>query len=109
MEPLYRVLPEATWEAACRSGVVSRCGNDHRADGVHLNVAAAVAYTARRYFVREERPLILEVDPSGFAEHIEWREPTDEEPWPRPLARIEGLPTEAVVAVRRVEAGLLER
>ncbi|WP_275286590.1 DUF952 domain-containing protein [Halomonas elongata] len=109
MEPLYRVLPEATWEAACRSGKVSRCGNDHRADGVHLNVAAAVDETARRYFAREERPLVLEVDPSGFAECIEWREPTEEEPWPRPLARIEALPTEAVIAIRRVEAGLLER
>ncbi|WP_136249065.1 DUF952 domain-containing protein [Halomonas borealis] len=102
MASLYRVLPQAAWDAACRSGVVPRCGNDHRADGVNLNLAEAVPYTVHRYFVREERPVVLEVDSAGLAEHIEWRAPLPEEPWARPLARIPELPVSAVISVRAV-------
>ncbi|MBB3142530.1 DUF952 domain-containing protein [Halomonas organivorans] len=84
-----------------------RCGNDHRADGVNLNLAEAVPYTVHKYFVAEERPVVLEVDPQDFAEHIEWRAPLPDEPWERPLARIPGLPVEAVISVRPASAAEL--
>ena len=103
LQTLYRVLTLATWETAQESGIVPRCGNDHKEDGVHLNLPEAVDYTANRYFTSAENPVLLEIDTSSFAELIEWRIPLPHEPWHRPLARIAGIPIESVKSVKRID------
>ncbi|MGK0547387.1 DUF952 domain-containing protein [Halomonas cupida] len=97
------MLTLATWETAQESGIVPRCGNDHKEDGVHLNLPEAVDYTANRYFTSAENPVLLKIDTSSFAELIEWRSPLPHEPWHRPLARIAGIPIESVQSVERID------
>lgn len=102
MPTLYRVLSESNWKKAQETGYVARCGNDVKADGVHLNLPEAVEYTAARYFTPDEAPLVLEVDYQSFEESLEWHEPTAEEPWRKPLARIANLPLNAVVTTHEL-------
>ncbi|WP_046080492.1 DUF952 domain-containing protein [Halomonas sp. HG01] len=109
MSILYRVLPSATWKEAKETGVVPRCGNDHKADGVNLNLPEAVEYTAHKYFTSDEDPVLLKVDTADFEDRIEWRPPLDHEPWQRPLARIDGIPLESVVSVKPVEPTILSK
>ncbi|NIC08071.1 DUF952 domain-containing protein [Billgrantia bachuensis] len=109
MKILFRVLTAATWREAQSAGVVPRCGNDKKDDGVNLNVPEAVHYTANKYFTVDEEPVLLEVDTSSFAEQIEWREPLANEPWQRPLARIEGLPTDSVISVAPIAEDILNK
>ncbi|WP_144982136.1 DUF952 domain-containing protein [Halomonas sp. C22] len=94
---LYRVITEKNWQAALRLGYVARCGNDKKEDGIHLNLAEAVEYTANRYFTEDEKPLVLVVNTKSFSERIEWRDSTTTEPWQRPLAKIDNLPLNTVL------------
>lgn len=94
---LYRVITEKNWQEALRLGYVPRCGNDKKEDGIHLNLAEAVEYTANRYFTEDEKPLILVVNTESFSEQIEWRDSTTTEPWQRPLAKIDNLPLNFVI------------
>ncbi|ATH77933.1 hypothetical protein PZ78_16840 [Vreelandella venusta] len=94
---LYRVITEKNWQAALRLGYVARCGNDKKEDGIHLNLAEAVEYTANRYFTEDEKPLVLVVNTKSFSERIEWRDSTTTEPWQRPLAKIDNLPLNVVL------------
>lgn len=107
MSKLYRVLTLANWEEAKAKGVVARCGNDHKADGVNLNLPEAVNYTASKYFTPVEKPVLLEVDTTEFSDHIEWRHAIENEPWLRPLARINGIPVDCVVSVTSIDPKLL--
>jgi len=100
---LFRVVSSATWKQAQAQGTVPRCGNDHRADGVHLCLPQVIAYTTNTYFTADEHPMLLEVDIAPFAEQIEWRAPTDSEPWQRPLARIPGIPVDSVISITPLE------
>lgn len=94
---LYRVITEKNWQAALRLGYVPRCGNDKKEDGIHLNLAEAVEYTANLYFTADEKPLVLIVNSESFSEQIEWRDSTTTEPWQRPLAKIDNLTLNAVL------------
>ena len=107
MSNLYRVIKEETWTEVSNSEFIPRCGNDNKMDRVHLNILEAVESVAARYFGPEERPLVLEIDTSGFAENIEWVEATDDFPWIQPLARIEHLPVSSVVKVHQLEHSLI--
>ncbi|MBP5979331.1 MAG: DUF952 domain-containing protein [Halomonas sp.] len=100
---LYRVMTMANWRKAQSQGYVPRCGNDHRADCVHLNVNEAVAFSATRYFTLEEVPVVIEVDSTGFKDKIEWLPPTQDQPWQKPRAHIDHIPLSAVVAMRVLE------
>ena len=108
MNNLYRVIKEETWTEVSQSQHIPRCGNDNKKDRIHLNVLEAVETIAARYFEPEERPVVLEVDPSDFAEQIEWAEATAESPWRQPLANISNLPVSAVVKVHRLEHSLVD-
>lgn len=109
MATLFRVLTAATWKEARSTGIVPRCGNDQKDDGVNLNLAEAVQYTANKYFTVDEEPVLLEVDTSSFTEQIEWREPLANEPWQRPLARIKGLPIDSVISVTPISEDILNK
>ncbi|WP_445010525.1 DUF952 domain-containing protein [Vreelandella stevensii] len=96
---LYRVITEKNWQEALRLGYVPRCGNDKKEDGIHLNLAEAVEYTANRYFTTDEKPLVLVVNTDSFSERIEWRNSTTTDPWQKPLAKINNLPLNAVIDI----------
>ncbi|GGK71835.1 DUF952 domain-containing protein [Amphritea balenae] len=107
MSSLYRVITEEAWIAAQKTQTIPRCGNDNKADRIHLNVIEAVESVAAAYFEPEERPLVLEIDVSGFTEHIEWTEPAAQEVWRQPLVNIPSLPFNAVVKVHQLEHSLI--
>lgn len=100
---LYRVITIANWRKAQSQGYVPRCGNDHKADCVHLNAHEAVAFSANRYFTLEEAPVVIEVDITSFKDKIEWLPPTQDQPWQKPRAHIEHIPLSAVIAVHSLE------
>ncbi len=100
---LYRVVDANAWVEAQKTGRVPRCASDARADHVHLNVKESVETVATHFFEAAEKPLVLEIDPAGFAAAIVWLDPTEQKPWPQPCARIPNIPLEAVVATHRLE------
>lgn len=99
---LYRVITLANWQKAQSQGYVPRCGNDHNADCVHLNVSEAVAFSANRYFTLEEAPVVIEVDITSFKDKIEWISPTRDQPWQKPRAHIEHIPLSVVIAIHEL-------
>ncbi|MBY4678980.1 DUF952 domain-containing protein [Marinobacterium arenosum] len=100
---LYRVIKRETWQVAQQSGIVPRCGNDNKADGVHLNLPEAVEHIAALYFTPEEDPVVLEVDTCRFESQIEWQEATADQPWLKPLAKIANLEVASVARVHELE------
>lgn len=107
MSILYRVITEEAWNAAKKTQTIPRCGNDNKADRIHLNLLEAVESVAAAYFEPEERPLVLEIDVSGFTEHIEWIAPTVQKAWKQPLVNIPFIPFNAIVKVHQLEHSLL--
>lgn len=103
MNNLYRVITAAAWADAQKRQHVPRCGNDKKADRIHLNVREAVEFIVAAYFEPEEQPLVLEIDVSGFADRIEWLEATTHLRWKQPRANIPNLPVSAVVRVLQLE------
>ncbi|MEH6651916.1 MAG: DUF952 domain-containing protein, partial [Motiliproteus sp.] len=102
MSNLYRVITEAAWTDAQKHHYVARCGNDQKADRTHLNLREAVESIAAAYFDPKEKPLVLEIDISGFSDRIEWLEPTGNNGWKQPLADIPNIPVSAVIRVLRL-------
>ena len=103
MKTLYRVIDADSWAEALEKGVVPRCQSDERANQVHLNTEESVEAVADLYFVQAEKPVALEIDPTGFSSAIYWLEPTDLKPWPQPCARISNIPLVSVVAIHGLE------
>lgn len=103
MQSLFRVIREALWLEYQHTDALPRCGNDNKADRIHLNVREAVESIAEAYFSPEEKPIVLEIDPAGFADQIEWLQAGTDRPWPQPLANIPNLPVSAVVRVHTLE------
>ncbi|MCS2608482.1 DUF952 domain-containing protein [Halomonas dongshanensis] len=100
---LYRVITMENWQKAQSQGYVPRCGNDHNADCVHLNVHKAVVFSANRYFTPEEAPVVIEVDITSFKDKIEWLKPTEDQPWQKPRAHIDHIPLSAVISMHALE------
>ncbi|MDN7131073.1 DUF952 domain-containing protein [Halomonas sp. MC140] len=88
------------WRKAQSQGYVPRCGNDHNAGCVHLNVNEAVVFSANRYFTLKEVPIVIEVDTTNFKDKIEWLPPTQDQPWQKPRDHI---PLSAVIAMHTLE------
>ncbi len=100
---LYRVVSQADWEEALRTGLVPRCGSDQRAGWIHLNAAADVETVAARYFTLQERPLALRLDLSGQQAALCWLAPTEAKPWRQPVLLVSQLQRNWVVAVQRLD------
>ncbi len=86
---LYRIISEEEWLQTIRDKKVPRCNSDKRDDCVHLTKYEDLALVASKYFVKEEKPMVLEINTMGFEEKITWADPTQEKPWYQPNANID--------------------
>ncbi|GAA5190767.1 DUF952 domain-containing protein [Ferrimonas gelatinilytica] len=100
---LYRVVSQADWQEALRTGLVPRCGSDQRAGWIHLNTPEDVETVAARYFSPKERPLALLLDLTEQQANLSWLAPTEAKPWRQPILSVPQLQRAWVVAVRRLE------
>lgn len=103
MQSLYRVVDKNTYETALSSGLVPRCNSDQRSDLVHLNTKDDVELVASTYFEEHEFPLVLEVNPSSFAEKISWHEPSNLKPWKEARAKIQNIHMSDVKATHELK------
>lgn len=88
---LYRIISGEEWNVTKRDNKVPRCKSDDRDDCVHLTKRGDVTLVASKYFVRNENPVVLEIDVADFENGIAWTEPTLEKPWHQPNADIENI------------------
>lgn len=88
---LYRIISEEEWITTKKENKVPRCKSDQRDNCVHLNKYEDVILVTNKYFVRDENPVVLEIDISDFESRIVWKEPTVEKPWYQPNADIENI------------------
>src|SRR5687768_5187122 len=88
---LYRIISEEEWQQTIKDKKVPRCNSDKRDDCVHLTRYEDLEHVASKYFVKEEKPVVLKIESQPFEEKISWIEPTDEKPWQQPNANIENI------------------
>ena len=69
---VYKILPRADWEHACRHGTYAGSPDDLRDGFIHLSAADQVAATAARHF-RGIRDLVLvALDRDALGEALRW-------------------------------------
>ena len=78
---LYRIIPEEDWIKTRADGKVPKCNSDKRAGHIHLNIFEDIKIAANKYFTKEEKPVVVEVDATDLEEKIFWGNPTKEKPW----------------------------
>jgi len=86
---LYRIISEEEWLQTIHDKKVPRCNSDKKEDCVHLTNYEDLEQVASKYFVKEEKPVVLKIDSKSFEEKISWGDPTNEKPWHQPNANID--------------------
>lgn len=80
-----------------------RCRSDERDNCVHLTKYEDIILVANKYFVRNENPIVLEIDISEFEDKIVWADPTMEKPWHQPNAAIQNILWKNILAYAHLE------
>ncbi len=88
---LYRIIPEEDWIKTKIDGKVPKCNSDKRAGSVHLNKFRDIKLVASKYFIKDEKPVVVEIDTTDLEEKIFWEEPTKEKPWEQPNLRADNI------------------
>ena len=88
---LYRIISEEEWIKTKADGKVPRCNSDKRAGHVHLNKFEDIKLVASKYFAKEEKPVVVEVDTTELEGKLFWELATKEKPWEQPYLRVENI------------------
>lgn len=89
---LYRIISTEEWITSKEQGKVPRCRSDDRQNCIHLNKYEDIILVANQYFIKEEKPVVIEIDSEIFKGQITWVSPTTEKPWHQPILRFENIP-----------------
>ncbi len=89
---LYRIISNEEWITSQEEGKVPRCKSDEREDCIHLTKYEDIVLVTNKYFIKEEKPVVIEIDAEIFKEQITWVNPTTEKPWHQPNLYLENIP-----------------
>ena len=89
---LYRIISKDEWTTSKEEGKVPRCRSDERENCIHLNKYEDIVLVANKYFIKEEEPVVIEIDAEIFKDQITWVSPTIEKPWHQPNLHLENIP-----------------
>ena len=89
---LYRIISKEEWLISKNEGKVPRCKSDERDNCIHLNKYEDITLVTNKYFVKEEEPVVTEVDSPRFEDKLKWEAPTPDKPWLQPNLFIENIP-----------------
>lgn len=89
---LYRIISNDEWTQTKRDGKVPRCSSDKRAGFIHLNKFEAIETVANKYFVKDENPVILEINiTKDLGTKLLWELPTNEKKWDQAHLQIDNI------------------
>ena len=89
---LYRIISMEEWIKSKEEGKVPRCKSDERENCIHLTKYEDIVLVTNKYFIKEEKPVVIEIDSEIFKEQITWVSPTAEKPWHQPNLHLENIP-----------------
>jgi uncharacterized protein (DUF952 family) len=72
LEPIYKILPEAAYEAAKRAGHYSGSADDARDGFIHLSAANQVETTLAGHFAGQAGLLLVALDPDLLGPELKW-------------------------------------
>ena len=89
---LYRIISNDEWTETKANGKVPRCASDKRAGFIHLNKFDDIENVANKYFVKDEKPIVLEIDITKYlSEKLLWELPTKEKNWEQAHLKIDNI------------------
>jgi uncharacterized protein (DUF952 family) len=71
-KPIYKILPEAAYEAAKREGRFSGSADDARDGFIHLSAANQLEGTLAGHFAGQEGLLLVALDPDRLGLALKW-------------------------------------
>lgn len=72
VEPIYKILPEAAYEAAKREGCYSGSADDARDGFIHLSAANQIETTLAGHFAGQADLLLVALDPDRLGTDLKW-------------------------------------
>ena len=72
MSRIYKILPQADWEAARAAGRFEGSAVDLKDGFIHFSPAAQAPETARRHFAGQAGLVVLEVEGDELGEALKW-------------------------------------
>lgn len=69
---IYKILPEAEWQSAVRSGVFKGSAVDLKDGFIHFSAKAQLRETAARHFAGQQGLLLLAVEDEELGEALKW-------------------------------------
>ena len=70
--PLYKIVTQADWQMARKTGFVPLTTADIRDGFVHLSTIAQYIATANLYFSADSRPLVIEFNSTQLGGDLRW-------------------------------------
>ena len=99
MVKVYKILPRAEWEGACRAGRFEGSGID-RADGfIHLSTAAQAPETARRHFSGAAGLVLVRLEAGSLGAALRWEASRGGDLFPHLYAALDPALAESVTEV----------
>lgn len=89
---LYRILSKEEWLISQQQGKVPRCKSDVRDNCIHLNKYEDIVAVSNAYFIKEENPVVIEIDAEKYRDQITWISPTALKPWQQPNLVLDNIP-----------------
>lgn len=93
---LYRIMSKDEWLISQYDGKVPRCKSDERDNCIHLNKYEDIVAVTNLYFVKEEEPVVIEIDAEKYREQINWLPPSLVKPWHQPNLNLDNIPFDEI-------------
>jgi uncharacterized protein (DUF952 family) len=97
---VYKVLPRAAWEAACRAGAYEGSADDVRDGFIHLSRAEQLPGTLAKHFRGQEDLLVIQFETQALGAALRWEVARRGQEFPHLYAP---LPAALAVAVHDLE------
>ena len=99
---VYKVVPRAAWEAACRTGTYEGSADDRRDGYIHLSLREQLAGTLAKHFRGQDDLVLIQFETRALGEALRWEISRGGQLFPHLYA---GLPTREAMAVRSLLPG----
>lgn len=71
-DPVYKIVREDDWAAACRAGVYLGSADDKRDGFIHLSAAHQLSGTARKHFKDQRNLILVRFQASDLGTRLRW-------------------------------------
>lgn len=96
---VYKILPRAAWEAACRAGAYTGSDDDRRDGYIHFSARHQLAATAAKYFRGQPDLVVVVLDAAALGAALKWEPSRGGDLFPHLYAPLPVAAARAVVAL----------